>query len=229
MKNLVIFGISETAERVYDFVVRYNLYNVIGFTVDAAYKRTDTFKDKPVWALEELEYFIDKENDYLFVAVFWNRLNRDRRNIYTKLKQQEYKFANIISPLASVRSKLVGENVWIMDYVVIQENAEIGDNVYIADFALVAHCSKIENHCFIAARAMVCGSCKIGEQTFVGVNSTIFDDTIVGERCIIGACTLVKRNVCSFTVCKTPSDVIICKQYSSEVIESKWLANHNVR
>lgn len=70
MKNLVIFGISETAERVYDFVVRYNLYNVIGFTVDAAYKRTDTFKDKPVWALEELEYFIDKENDYLFVAVF---------------------------------------------------------------------------------------------------------------------------------------------------------------
>ena len=116
-----------------------------------------------------------------------------------------------------------------MDYVVIQENAEIGDNVYIADFALVAHCSKIENHCFIAARAMVCGSCKIGEQTFVGVNSTIFDDTIVGERCIIGACTVVKRNVCSFTVCKTPSDVIICKQYSSEVIESKWLANHNVR
>ncbi len=38
MKRLVIFGISETAERVYDFICRYNLYDVIRFSVDFKYK-----------------------------------------------------------------------------------------------------------------------------------------------------------------------------------------------
>lgn len=229
MKRLVIFGISETAERVYDFICRYNLYDVIGFSVDSKYKSIDVFCGKPVWALDNLDEHFDKEMDLLFVAIFWNRLNADRRNVYERLKAKGYNCANIISPLASVRGEIVGDNCWIMDYVVIQENVKIQNDVFIADFCLVGHSALIKSHAFLSARANVFGSCIIGEQSFVGVNASIFDDTFIGDKCIVGACTIIKRNVPMYSVCKTTNDMTLVKQYTDDVIETKWMANHNVR
>ncbi len=37
MKNLVIVGISDTADRIARFVERYSLYNIIGCTVNKEY------------------------------------------------------------------------------------------------------------------------------------------------------------------------------------------------
>lgn len=229
MRNLIIFGISETAERVYEFVSRYNLFNIIGFTVDSKFKTTEVFCGKPVWNLEVLDNFINKEEDLLFVAIFWNRLNKDRRCVYENLKSKGYHFANIISPLASVRSQHLGDNCWIMDNVIIQEKVLIGNNVFIADGALIGHLACVKSHCFVALRSIICGSVILGEQCFVGVNATIFDDTIIGEKCIIGACTIIKRNVESYTVCKTANDGLVEKLYDNETIETKWMANHNIR
>lgn len=230
MRNLVIIGTSETAERVYEFVVRYNLFNVLGFSVDAQYMDASTFCGKPVWRLDRLDEYIDRDRDLLFVAIFWNRLNADRRELYERLKVKGYNFANIVSPLASVRGNILGGNCWVMDYVVIQENANIHDNVVIADFALVGHKSTIESHAFLAARSTVFGSCHIGAQTFIGVNASVFDDTVIGEKCLIGACIMVKRNVEACTVVKSSSEqFLVKKQYAENIIETKWLANHNVR
>ena len=133
-RDLCIIGTNETAERITQFVERYNLFNIIGYAVDKKYITEDEFKGKPVWAIEELEKYIDKRNDLLFVALFWNHLNGDRRRLYERLKNAGWHFANIISPLASIRGS-IGENCWIMDYVVTQENSTIGDNVFLADFA----------------------------------------------------------------------------------------------
>ncbi len=231
MKNLYIFGISETANRVFQFVSRYKLYDIKGFVVDDGYKNIDCYLNHPVYTLTELQSssFFDKEKDLLFVSIFWNNLNGDRRRVFERLKSQNFHFANIVSPLASIRGRITGENIWIMDNVIVQEDAEIADDVYIADAAIIGHLSKIEKHAFIALRALVCGGCIIGKQTFVGVNATIFDATKVGDKCLIGACTIIKRNVLPNTVCKTANDTIVIKQYPEDIIESKWQAKGNVR
>lgn len=230
MRNLVIIGTSETAERVYKFVIRYNLFNILGFSVDAQYMNVDTFYGKPVWLLERLDEHINKESDLLFVAILWNRLNADRRNLYERLKAKGYNFANIVSPLASVRGNILGENCWIMDYVVIQEDVNIKENVFIADFVLVGHKSTICSHVFLAPKATILGSCHIGLQTFIGGGAFVFDDTTIGEKCLIGACTMVKRNTKACTVVKTSSgSSFVEKRYPDDVIEQKWVANHNVR
>lgn len=157
LKNLVIFGISETAERVKLFVERYKLFNVIGFTVDGKYIKEQSYLGKPVWALEELDQHIDRNRGLLFVAILWDRLNRTRRDIYERLKAMGYNFATIISPLASVRSKSVGGNCWFMDFVVAQEASTIGDNVFLADYAKIGHLTRLKNHCFISVGATVLG------------------------------------------------------------------------
>lgn len=224
-EQLCIIGANETAERVLMFCERYHLYDVVGFAVDKSYIKDDKFHNRPVWPIEELDQYIDKNTCKVFVALFWNHLNGDRRRLYERMKLSKWSFANIISPLASVRGS-IGENCWIMDYVVIQEGARVGNNVIIADFVLVGNCSKIYDHCFLGARCSVMGSAIIGEQTFIGVCATIFDFVRVGRKCLVGACSIQKYDLPNFSVCKVDGINSTVKQYSEDEIENKWIAKH---
>ena len=152
----------------------------------------------------------------------------DRRDLYLRLKARGFKFANIISPKASIRGTVSGDNCWIHDFVVIQNDTTIGNNVAIMAQSLIGDNAVIEDHCFLGAKSTVGGGSVIGEQTFVGINCTVFDDTKVGKKCILGACTSVKRNVLDYSLYKTSSEIVI-KQYGEDVIESKLMFSKNVR
>lgn len=234
MRNIVIVGISDTADRIILFIERYKLFNVLGCTVDKVYVPEDGYailggEKRHVWPLEELDKYIDRDNDLLFVAVLWNRLNADRRHLYEKVKNMGYKMTNIVSPHAMVRGELKGDNCWICDGVVVQEHVILGSNVLIKDNAVVAHWSEIGNHAFIAINATVCGAVIVGEQSYIGANSTVFDEVHVGKKCLIGGGVTVKRNVPDFCVVKTSNDTMVLKEYSEDIIETKWMAHHNVR
>lgn len=234
MKNLVIVGISDTADRIARFVERYSLYNILGCTVNKEYVPEGGMAEvggvnRKVFPLEELDKFIDKENNLLFVAVLWNRLNADRRYLYEKVKSMGYHFANIISPNAQVRGELLGDNCWICDGVIVQEHVKFGNDIFVMDNAMVGHWTMVSDHVFIAIRATVCGAVDIGEQCYIGANATVFDEVKIGKKCLIGGATVAKRSVPDFSVVKIPSDTMIIKQYPEDLIESKWLAHHNVR
>ncbi len=228
MEKLIIIGTSTNARHVFEFVTGYNLFDVVGFAVDEQYRTEDTFYDKPVYAIETLADQIDKDEVKIFIALLWNCLNAERRDLYFRLKEQGYQFANIVSPKAVVRGKIKGDNCWIHDFVVIQNGAEIGNNVAIMAFSLVGARSKIEDHCFLGAKSTVGGNSIIGIQSFVGINCTVFDDTQVGKKCILGACTDIKRNIPDYSCVKTSITYEI-KQYDSDTIEEKLVFAKNVR
>lgn len=234
MKNLVVVGISDTADRIIRFVERYHLYHVLGCSVNNQYMPEEGRaivggQNRKVFPLEDLDQYIDRDNDLLFVAVLWNRLNADRRHLYEKVKAMGFKLANIVSPNACVRGELKGDNCWVSDGVYLQEQTIIGNNVFIMDGALVGHRSTVLDHVFITIRAAVCGSVVIGEQSYIGANATVFDEVHIGKKCLIGGATIVKRNVPDCSVVKVPNDTMIVKQYAEDVIETKWQAHHNVR
>lgn len=223
--DLCIIGLNETAERLTMFIERYDLFNIVGYAVDRTYLRQNQFHRKPVWAIEQLDGMIDKKHCQLFVALFWNHLNGDRRRLYERLKQDGWKFANVISPLASVRGN-VGDNCWIMDFAVIQEESIIGNNVIISDFCFVGDYTTIDDHCFMGARSTVMGSAHIGKQTFIGIGAVVFDVVNIGEKCLVGACSIQKYDMPACSTSKVVADHVIVKKYSGEEIESKWVANH---
>lgn len=229
MNNLVIIGTSSTAKDIYGFVCRHQLYKVLGFAVDREYKAQDTFLDLPVFEIENLSSQINKEEDYIFVAMQWNRLNADRKYVYEKMKKQGYKFANIVSPNANLSSQITGENCWISDLACLDFRVQVGNNVYIKSGALVGSGSKIADHCFIGAHSSVGGATRIGEQSFVGLGATIFDKVEVGKKCIVGAATALKRNLPDFSVYKSNVENFIVKTYPEDVIESKLMFSKNVR
>ena len=208
---------------------RYKLFNLLGFAVNKSYIKERTFCGKPVYAIENLDDIIDKENDFLFVAILWNRLNADRKKVYLTLKQAGYKFANLIAPNAIVKGDLTGDNSWISDFAIVEVGSTIGANCFINSSAFIADNCVISDHCFIAVKSLVAGGCKVGEQSFIGLNATLFDDTVVGKKCIVGACTAVKRNLPDYSKITTSLDSFNIKQYTEEEIEFKLISELNVR
>lgn len=228
MESLIIVGLSKTASHVYSFVEYHKLFNVIGFAVNEKYKDVDTFCGLPVYGLESLK---EKElGDYsLFLALLWNRLNGDRQRLYDYCKKEGFKLANLISPLAVLRSPIPGDNCWIHDYVVIQNNSTIESDVAIMGGSLIGANTHIGAHCFFGAQSVLGGGSSVGERTFVGIKATIFDDTTIGQKCIVGACTAVKRNMPDFSKWATASDNIVVKQYAENEVEEKLMFSKNKR
>lgn len=229
MENIVIIGTSTTAIHVYEFIKFYNLFNVVGFAVDDDYKTGDSFQEKPLYSISDLHSVIDKDKDCVFVAMLWNHLNADRKQLYNRIKRMGFRCANLIAPTAVIRGRIIGDNCWLHDYTVVQNDAEIESDVMIMAYSLIGAHAHVHSHCFLGAKCTVAGGCSVGEQTFVGINSTVFDDTLIGNKCIIGACTAVKRNMPDNSKWVTASDNFTIKQYTEDEIESKLQFKLNVR
>jgi sugar O-acyltransferase (sialic acid O-acetyltransferase NeuD family) len=227
-KKLIIVGTGVNARHVYCFIKDYDLFDVLGFAVDKEYKTSDEYLGLPVYEINELRQKFDMENTLLFIAIFWNRLNADRRSVYERLKADGYKFANVISPNAIIHGAIVGDNCWIHDNVIINSDAVVKSDVMIMANAFIGQDSLIENHCFCGARCLVAAA-HIGEQTFLGLSSTVFDGVKIGKKCLVGACCAVKRNMPAYSLCKTPNDSVVFKQYDEDTIESKLLFKKNIR
>lgn len=232
-KDIIIIGASDTADRIISFIEHYDLFNVRGCAVNKAYinsERSEVMlagKKRQVFALEDIDNVRDSDTVF-FVALLWNRLNADRRDLFNKAKSLNLPLANIISPKASVRGE-IGFGCYIGDYVVLQERSSIEDNVWLMDGTIIGHRATVKTHVFCSLRALVGGSSFIGEQTYLGLNCTIFDEVSIGEKCLIGGSTVVKRNLPPCTIVKTANDSNIIKQYPDSIIESKWLVHHNIR
>lgn len=228
-QNLLIVGISVTAQSIRCYVKDYELFNLLGFVVDKEYKKSDTYLDEPVYTFDSLPKEFDKSKDCLFVAMEWDKLNSTRRKLYTRLKSEGYKFANIISPHAIIHGEIMGDNCWICDGVIIENNVKIYEDVMVKSGAKIAHLSTIYPHCFVGANSFLAGGVNIGEQTYIGVSATIFNSVNIGKKCLVGGATYVKRHLPDCSVIKTKNDDFIIKQYPEEEIESKLLAAVKVR
>lgn len=228
-QNLLIVGTSVTARSIYKYVVDYELFNLLGFVVDSEYKTCDTYCDMPVYTFDALPAGFNKEEDFLFIAMEWDRLNATRRKVYLRLKDEGYKLANIISPHAIIHGNVLGDNCWITDGVIIENDVNIHEDVMIKSRATIAHLSTIEAHCFVGANSFLAGGVHVGEQTYIGISATIFNSVNIGRKCLVGACTYVKRHLPDFSVIKTKNDEFVIKQYDEEEIENKLLASIRIR
>lgn len=217
MEKLIIVGIGSQSLEIVDLINRYNLFSIVGFAVNKKYL-VERFMDRPVYPIESLESFVDKETTKLFVAIsYYNRMNKYKRATFEELKNKGFHFANIISPHASLRCKSIGEGNLIMDYAVIGYNATIGDNNYIASGSLISHNTHIGSHNVLGGKACLSGRVEAGNQIFFGVNCTIFDHVTIGDKCLIGGGAVVKKSIDSFTVVSSPD--AIYKQSKEKYIE----------
>lgn len=173
---------------------------------------------------------INKTEVGLFIPVQWNYLNRQRRDLYTRLKNEGYRFVNVIAPNAIIHSGgTIGDNCWISDGTVIESFVTIGNNVFVKSKAWIGHYTTVEDHSFIGAASMIAGKVVVGEQSFIGINAMVFDGVRIGRKCLVGACTVVKRSLPDYSRIKTATGNSEIKQYDESSIEEKLVAAKNIR
>ena len=191
-KPLIIFGSGDIAQLAYYYFSTDSKYEVVAFTVDAAYLTASEFCGLPVVPFEELAKLCLSDTHEIFVALSYSKLNQVRKEKYLAAKALNYRIASYISSHATVLNDgMIGENCFIFEDNTIQPFVTIGNNVTLWSGNHIGHHSTIHDHCFIASHVVVSGGVEIGESCFVGVNATLRDHIKIGEKCVIGAGTLI--------------------------------------
>jgi sugar O-acyltransferase (sialic acid O-acetyltransferase NeuD family) len=195
-KNLVIFGDSAFAEVAFEYFERQSDYRVVAFTVSREFLQKSTMFGLPIIPFEEIENHYPPENNFMFIALVYQKLNRHRIRFYQEAKEKGYRLASFISPGANVWTNVtIGDNTFIFENNVVQPFAKIGSNVVLWSGNHIGHHSSIGSHCFIASHVVVSGFCNVGDSCFIGVNATIGNNVDVGRDCLIGAGALIVSSI----------------------------------
>jgi len=195
-KKLVVFGSGDIGQLAHYYFTNDSDYDVVAFTVDAAYIKEATFCGVPVVPFEEIsDQYPPTEYD-LFVALSYAKLNQIRREKYLAAREKGYHIPSYISSHATVLNDgRIGENCFILEDNTIQPFVTIGNNVTLWSGNHIGHHSTIHDHCFLASHIVVSGGVTIDESCFIGVNATLRDHITIGSKSVIGAGVLVLADV----------------------------------
>ena len=191
-KPLIIFGSGDIAQLAHYYFSTDSEYEIVAFTVDAAYLKDSFFCGLPVIDFDKIAKQYPTDQHHLFIAVSYSKLNAVRKEKYLAAKSKGYQIASFISSRATVLNDgCIGENCFIFEDNTIQPFVTIGNNVTLWSGNHIGHHSIIKDHCFISSHVVVSGGVEIGEQCFIGVNATLRDHIKIGKKCVIGAGTLL--------------------------------------
>ncbi|MDA9874321.1 acetyltransferase [Alphaproteobacteria bacterium] len=196
LRKLIIFGTGSAAEVAAECVEEWNTHDLIGFTVDQEYKTQDSFRGKPVIALDKVLRTYDPRNVSVFVASGYANLSSLRQTVLTQLSDNGFETPTLINPnIRLPRSVSIGKNCLVLDNVYFHPFVKIGDNNFLWSGVVLSHHVVIKNNSWFTSGVVVAGNTVVGNNCFFGAGATIGNNISVGESCFIGAGVLVTKNL----------------------------------
>ncbi len=190
--KVVIFGAGQLSSLAWYVVTHDSPHEVVGFTVDAAWRLDTTLHGLPVVPFESLDRHFPPEEYVLLVSLGGRSMNGLRADRYRAAKERGYGFISYVASRALTWPDLQnGENCMIFDGAMVNPFAVIGNNCILRSGSMVSHHAILGDHCFLAAHAVVAGNAKIGERCFLGLNCTVRDGISIAPRCFIAAGAVV--------------------------------------
>ena len=181
MKNVVIYGNSQTAQLANYYLTKEGKFNVIAFTVEKKYLKEATFSGKEVVPYETVENKFPPSSFLLFAPITALNMNKFREKIFESGKSRGYSFCSYVSPNATILTDNIGENCFILENNTIQPYVKIGDNCILWSGNHIGHHSIISQNVFFTSQVVLSGNCKVGNNCFLGVNSSIIDNCTLSE------------------------------------------------
>src|SRR5581483_6556009 len=115
-RRLVIFGCGNFADAAHYYYLHDSAYDVVAFTVDAAFLKEDSFHGLPVVPFEDVAVKYPAAEHDLFVAVGLREINRRRAAKVVEAADRGYRIASYVSSRAIVPVGFqAGPNTWIME------------------------------------------------------------------------------------------------------------------
>ncbi|HMY36490.1 MAG TPA: acetyltransferase [bacterium] len=213
MKKIVIFGAGDIARLAHYYFKTDSNYEVVAFTVDREYVKSDNFLDLPLVVFDDIEKKYPPSEFGMFVALSYAKLNKARAEKYVETKKRGYTLVNYISTRCSNLTQFpIGDNCFILEDNTIQPYVRIGNNVTLWSGNHIGHDSVIEDHNFISSHVVISGHCTIKSYCFLGVNATLRNGITIAEENIIGAGAIIMKNTKHKDVYLPAKSVLFDKQ-----------------
>jgi len=190
--RLVLVGDSVFAQVAYEYFTHDSAYEVVAFSVEAAFRKQPTLFNLPVVPFETLAQDYAPTEHHVFAAVVFTQFNRLRTRLYQQAKLKGYALASYVSSEAHVWADCeLGEHCFICEATVVQPYARIGPNVVLWSGNYVGHHARVGANCFTLPHAIICANAEVGENCIVGANATIGAGVTVAADQLIEAGALV--------------------------------------
>lgn len=195
MADLVIFGTGDIARLAHHYFSTDSEHRVVAFTVDAAYKTSETFCGLPVVAFDEAPAAYPPDRVSMFVALSYAKMNEVRAEKYLAAKALGYRLVSYVSSRCSfLTTTPPGDNCFVLEDNTVQPFVTIGSNVTLWSGNHIGHDSTIGDHCFISSHVVVSGHVRIGSHCFLGVNATLRNAVTLGDHTLVGAGALIMKD-----------------------------------
>ncbi|PKO82456.1 MAG: sugar O-acyltransferase [Betaproteobacteria bacterium HGW-Betaproteobacteria-13] len=186
-KSLIIVGNTAFAEIAYEYFTHDSDYQVVAFSVERPFLKSDRLFGLPVVPFEDLRQYFPPSEHAVYVAATYSQVNRLRTRLARTAKGWGYALASYVSSRAFVwRNVPVGEHCFIFEDNTVQPFVRIGNNCVLWSGNHVGHHSVVRDNCFISSQVVISGFCDIGENSFLGVNATISNNVTIGRDNWVG-------------------------------------------
>jgi acetyltransferase-like isoleucine patch superfamily enzyme len=180
MARLVIFGTGDIARLANFYFTRDSPHEVVAFTVDAEYRRGDSFEGLPLVDSSEVVSRFPPGEHEMFVAISYARMNQIRAAKYAQMKSAGYRLVSYVSSRCSYLSDHPpGDNCFILEDNTIQPFVRIGNDVTL---------------CFLTSHVVVSGNVRVRPYCFIGVNATIRNSIEIAPATLVGAGAVIMKN-----------------------------------
>lgn len=198
-KDIVLFGLTQTADMVEYYIKKDSSCNIVARCVDKAYLNKNEHNGLPVLPFEDIEKYYSPSKYKMAIPMMNTRLNKIREEKYLQAKKKGYNFISLISPNSVCETDDIGENVFIIGSCHIQPFAKIGNNCMIWSGTEIGHHSVIEDNCFITG-ARIAGRIKVEKNCFIGHTSMLRDGVTIGKYSVIGMGSVIQKNIPDYSI-----------------------------
>lgn len=216
MEKVIIFGEGNIQEIALFYLQNDDRYDVVAFTADAEYIKSDIYLKLPMIPFADIEKLYPPTEYKMFIPLGYKRNNHLRAEKYYAAKNKGYKFITYISPKAAYYGTPVGENCFIFENNLIQPYVVIGNDTILWSGNHIEHHTKIGNHCFIASHVVVSGVTVVEDYTFIGANATVGNGIRIAKDNIIGAGAVITKDTMEKEV-YVPNRSILLNKKSDEI------------
>jgi len=192
MASVVIFGAGDIAKLAHFYFSRDSEHRVVGFTVDAEFRRGTTMAGVPLVDFETVERDFPPAECQMFIALSYAEMNQRRARKYAEAKARGYSLASYVSSrCTNLAEHSFGDNCFILEDNTIQPFVRIGSNVTLWSGNHIGHDSVIEDHVFVSSHVVISGHVRVGAYSFLGVNATIRNGITIAPHSLIGGGAVV--------------------------------------
>lgn len=195
MDKIVIFGMGEIAQIANYYFDIDSDFEVVAFTLDKEYIKSDTYEGKPMVDFNMIKKLYPPSEYKMFIALSYSKMNKVRETKYNTAKKIGYELVSYVSTKCSYLSKYEhGDNCFIFEDNTIQPFVKIGNNVTLWSGNHIGHHSIIKDHNFISSHVVISGSCIVESNCFLGVNSTVGHKVTIARETLLGAASIISKD-----------------------------------